>query len=491
MVNRKIKFSEYFLLLLPVFFVLHGYNENYPLIKANDVWELLVRYFLVFGGLSVPFFFLFRSWRKTSVLLLLVMCFHFFFGNVHNSLKSLLHNSFATKYVFVLPFSFFLFVVAIVYLKKTKRNFSRLIQYGNILLLVLIALDVSLLTIKMTKHASHPTTPMENISACNQCDKPDIYFIIADEYAGKKELEDIFHFDNSKFENALKQRGFFINDSSKSNYNYTPHSVASILSMNYLKNIEGKNESQKDRNICYHLINKNLSIDLLSRQGYIFKNFSVFTFNSDLPPAFSPFILSGKNLLTSQTFVSRLRYDIEFNLVSRYKIQSEMRRFGNMQLNGLDYLFKETESEALKKTNQPRFVYTHLMMPHYPYLFNKDGIRTAPDLVLEGSQIRQKDYIEYLQYSNNRFLELIDSILKNSSKPPVIILMGDHGFRHFSTNVPHEYYFMNFNAVYIPSKNYSQFYNGASGVNQLRILFNTLFDQHLPLLKDSTIFLQE
>lgn len=491
MIRPKIKFREFFLILLPLFFVLHGYNENYPLIKPKDVFELLFTYFLAFGVLSAVFFLLFKSWRKAAVFVLLVMCFHFFFGNILNGLKSIFHDSFITKYIFVIPLSAVLFIVAIIYLRKKAGDFKRLILYANILFLVFIVFDVFQIAIKMTRHADNSTTSRENVSECSQCEKPDIYLIVADEYAGKKELKDIFHFDNSAFEDSLKQRGFFINDSSKSNYNYTAHSMASILSMNYLKNIEGRNKSKKDRNICHQLINRNEAVDVLKLQGYMIKNLSVFMFNNELPPAYSPIILSGKNLLTSQTFLSRLDYDIRFNLVSKYKIKPEMKRFGNMQLNSLNYLINETQSEVTEKGNQPKFVYTHLMMPHYPYLFDRNGNRTAPEMVLEGSQQNQKAYTEYLQYSNKKFLGLIDFILKNSQKPPVIIFMGDHGFRHFTTSVPPEYYFMNLNAVYLPSKNYNKFYSGASGVNQLRILFNSIFDQHLPLLKDSTVFVQE
>jgi hypothetical protein len=491
MIRRKIKLREYFLLLLPVFFVLHGYSENYPLIKSKGVLELLLTYLLVFGGLSILFFFLLRSWRKTAVFILLVMCFHFFFGNILNSLKFLFGESFITKYTFILPLSALFFVGAIIYLRRTKREFRRLTLYSNVLLVVLIVLDVFLLTIKIDNPARPASSSIENIFNCKECDKPDIYFIVADEYAGKKELTDIFHFDNSAFEDSLKQRGFFINDSSRSNYNYTAHSMASILSMNYLRNIEGRNKSKKDRNICHQMINKNQTIDLLKLQGYSIKNLSVFMFNNELPPAYSPMILNGKDLLASQTFISRFDHDIRFNLVSKYRIKPEMRRFGNMQLNSINYLFNETQSEASKKNNQPKFVYTHLMMPHYPYLLDKNGSNTAPEMVLEGSQQNQKGYIEYVQYSNKRFLSLIDFILKNSSKPPVIVFMGDHGFRHFITSVPSEYYFMNFNAVYLPSKNYNLFYKGASGVNQFRILFNSIFNQHLLMLKDSTVFVQE
>jgi hypothetical protein len=41
----KIRFSkEYFLLLLPLFFLTHGYNENYPSVTVWDVVFLLAQY---------------------------------------------------------------------------------------------------------------------------------------------------------------------------------------------------------------------------------------------------------------------------------------------------------------------------------------------------------------------------------------------------------------------------------------------------------------
>jgi hypothetical protein len=491
MTKPQIKFQEYFLLLLPIFFVFHGYTQNYPLIKAKDVFLLLLTYIIVFGAFSILFFFIFRSWKKAAAFVMMVMCFHFFFGNLHGSLKAISHDAFFSKYVFILPFSFILFAGIIIYFKKTKKQFNRLTQYSNILFSVLIAIDVLQFSIRVTKDLKPSRVNGGAFSDCKRCNKPDIYFIIADEYAGRQELSSIFHFDNSPFESALRQRGFFVNDSSESNYNYTPHSMASILSMNYLKNIEGRNQSRKDRSICYHLINNNSTIDLLRLQGYNIKNLSVFMLDNNLPEAFSSFILSGKDLLTSQTFISRLNYDLRFNLVSTYKMESEMNRFANSQLKSINYLIGETQSEVRKQSDQPKFVYTHLMMPHYPYLLDKNGNRTVPEMVLEGSQVNQKGYIDYLQYANKRYLELVDYILKNSPRPPVIVLMGDHGFRHFITAVPSQYYFMNFNAVYLPSKNYKGFYRGISGVNQFRVLFNSLFNQHLSLLKDSSIFLQE
>jgi hypothetical protein len=48
---------------------------------------------------------------------------------------------------------------------------------------------------------------------------------------------------------------------------------------------------------------------------------------------------------------------------------------------------------------------------------------------------------------------------------------------------------MNLNATYLPEKNYSEFYDNISNVNQFRVLLHKEFEQPLSLLKDSTIFL--
>jgi hypothetical protein len=334
------------------------------------------------------------------------------------------------------------------------------------------------------------SSPLGFVS-CDTCSRPDIYFVIADEYAGQQELSDVFHFDNSAFINALQKRGFYVLNNSMSNYNYTPFCMASTLSMHYLKGIEGRNSSKKDRQICYQLINQNPVINFFKNQGYTFKNLSVFQFNDDLPLTTSPFFLTGKDLLTSQTFLSRLDRDIRFNLVTKYHIKSEMQTLANTELNSIRSIYDHTKEEVTKESSHPRFIYTHLMMPHYPYFFDRNGKMNPVEKLMEGQQVLQKEYIDYLQYSNNQFIKLIDYILTNSKKPPIIIFMGDHGFRHFIDNIDRKYYFNNLNAIYLPGNDYRNIPDTLTTVNEFRILLNAQFNQRLPLLKDSTSFLRE
>jgi len=304
-------------------------------------------------------------------------------------------------------------------------------------------------------------------------------------------LKEIFSFDNTEFETALEQRGFYIAKNSKSNYNYTPYSVASVIGMKYLENLSARSNDNKNRNISYQQINDNEMIRILKQYDYRFINLSPFEFADQPTIIDNQFFLTRKKMLTAQTFTSRFKKDLSFNFVTRFKIQSEIKRFAYSTLKNNQKILNDTYSTVNAKSDGPRFIYAHLMMPHYPYYFDENGHPYSIESLMEGQQHVQKNYIGYLQYCNKIFLELIDSILKKSKKPPIIIFMGDHGFRHFIAPVEQQYHFMNFNSVYLPGQNYTGFYDSISGVNQFRIILNQQFKMNFSLLKDSTSFMKE
>jgi len=128
-------------------------------------------------------------------------------------------------------------------------------------------------------------------------------------------------------------------------------------------------------------------------------------------------------------------------------------------------------------------------MPHYPYYYDSIGKPTPENQLGVNHNPNKKAYIGYLIYANKKLLDLIDHIFSHSQNPPIVILMGDHGFREFTEKTDAKYYFMNLDAIYFPDRNYSKFYDSLSLVNQFRIILNSQFNQHLPLLKDSTSFL--
>src|SRR6202000_1611417 len=73
---------------------------------------------------------------------------------------------------------------------------------------------------------------------CDTCANPDIYFLLFDEYASSRALWQSLGYDKRGVDSFLLQRGFHIQYDSRSNYHYTPFSMASILNMSYLRGIK-------------------------------------------------------------------------------------------------------------------------------------------------------------------------------------------------------------------------------------------------------------
>jgi len=83
---------------------------------------------------------------------------------------------------------------------------------------------------------------------------------------------------------------------------------------------------------------------------------------------------------------------------------------------------------------------------------------------------------------------MIDQILARSAKPPVIVLIGDHGPRSGmrpdvnAANIPE--CMSNLTAVYLPGKGNAGLYPGITPVNLFRVVLNDYFSAGLPLLPD-------
>ena len=485
-----IRTKPIFLFLLPLFFVLHGFTENYNFIPVKDALLLTGVYIGASVIISLLFWLFYRNFTKANLIAFCIMAFNFFFGSIHDTLKRFFEGSFLSKYTFILPAAAILFIILIVFLKKNKTSLSRLTYYLNVLLIVLLLADTAVLTSKAINKKTSSYSLPDGFISCDSCRKPDIYFILADEYAGNTELKDLFQFDDSTFIHQLAMAGFHTIPESHSNYNYTPFSVASILNMDYLE-LKDNERAQPDLTYSYESIRDNTLLQFLRSQEYEFYNHSVFDFEGQPARVRETFLPVKTRLITAQTFLSRFDKDIRFNFVYRWKSKKNQQILTYANKNNNENIYTLTWKLAEKKTAAPKFVYTHLMMPHYPYYFDRNGNEQPFEKLQEGNQVDKQAYIEYLQYANKKIMALIDHILKSSVTPPVIVLMGDHGFRHFKEPVAFKYYFLNLASVHLPSKNYTGLSDSLTGVNIFRTILNTDFGQRLPYLKDSASYLRD
>ena len=197
------------------------------------------------------------------------------------------------------------------------------------------------------------------------------------------------------------------------------------------------------------------------------------------------------NLITHQTFFSRLSRDLGYHLVTSLKIKyfaEKAERHHYKELRNDMVISNRLLQVSEKNSVAPQFTYAHLTMPHEPYYFDKNGNEYT--VYTKNTNELRARYIEYLQYSNSKYLQLLNGILKRAKSNTIVLFMSDHGSRLFTEPAETKYQFSTINAIYLPDKNYQQFYNGISNVNVLRTLLNSVFNEKLSILPDKSFYLK-
>ena len=204
--------------------------------------------------------------------------------------------------------------------------------------------------------------------------------------------------------------------------------------------------------------------------------------------AIQPFTPVNTKIIESQTLFSRLHRDLGYLLV-KWKIIKSTSRDDYTVLNNNLRILKNIKKEAVRIDKNPRLIFSLLTMPHFPYYYDSNGKPYPPSDIVEGTQWLEEHYLEYLLYTNSVVVDLMDFILKHSRKPPVIILISDHGFRYYSKKVHEEYDFYNLIAGYLPDHYSTKFEDSLSNVSYMRSLLNRLFNQQLSVDKQAKYYI--
>src|SRR5688572_8208374 len=128
----------FYIFLLSVLFVLHGFRENFDFVPVGDALMLTGVYLIASIVLLTGFWLLFRDWRRAALLAFVIMAWHFFFGSMHDWLKEIFPGSFITKYSVLVPGFGVLLAVLIYRMKKKKPLLLRTTYYLNFLLILLM-----------------------------------------------------------------------------------------------------------------------------------------------------------------------------------------------------------------------------------------------------------------------------------------------------------------------------------------------------------------
>lgn len=467
-----------------LFFLVHGYREYRGLVPVSAslvLGVILTASLLVLYGVSSWWY---KNRRKAGLFTSFTAIVVLFFGVFKDFLSEFRFTAGLARMLYFIPLCLLAIVMVLVWLKLTRRPLNKPPLYINVVLLLYLLVDIGGLL--LYNKTAHTNTANALTRDCDTYSRPSIYLVLLDEYMGSDGLQSYFQYNNQAFEDSLRQEGFHIVQHPRSNYSYTIFSMSSLLNMELIGRASLKDHYAYTSAV--RGIRNNTVSASLAAKGYRIANFSTFDM-AQAPAGYATGLLPDKmELVSKQTLWYRVaKYLPEF-LAEKGWIPAWEKKIEDNYIRNNEMMMQQALDLARLRDSVPVFAYLHLMMPHLPFVYDSTGNRTVPFRQRPSYTLEDVDkgYLQYLVYTNRRILAWLRELKQHTGGKAVILLMSDHGYRG-GQQKDKSLSRSNFNAVYLPNGQYEGWYEGMTNVNQFRVLFNTLFDQHMPLLKDSII----
>ena len=476
----KLPIHTFLFSLFPIMFFFQGNLHEIPF--GDVIFPLFLSISITFLSWVILRKFI-GSQRSGLIISLIIMSFinlgnirFFISDNPTESLQSSVEGQILVSILLLVN------VIGIIYfLKKhrldAKTSIANVVSMTMIGVLIFSITSFSVTTADDNSFANLSNIPVQISDVEN---KPNIYFIILDEYAGSIQLKNDFNFDNSNFSIELEKRDFFVGNESFSNYPNTSLSVPSIMNMIYLDFIPDKlGKDSKNIRVVEKMINENNVMKILQANDYKITTLDGVvgripnTYLADITLCSSIFDINPdirKNFALVYVPIVGLQ-ELVFSEVIRSKLECSFSAL-------IDF------NEDPKN---PDFVVAHLRFPHSPYLYDSFG-----NSISINDRGDKNAYLEQLKFANKKTLEIIDSIQERSSEN-IIIVISDHGYRPYINweNPTIDDYIRGFNilaAYYLPGE---EKHEKIAPVNIFRTIFNSYLETNYEILDDRQIWYSE
>ena len=446
-----------------------------------------------------------RNWQKSALLTSLFLLFFYTYGHIHNfsMINFKLFGHGIRNHRNLVPIMVLLFAVGVwAILRKLKDTemVNKTLNYIGVIILIFPIFTVVKSQIQIRSNAVSAEV-LDQVSTTETSEKyPDIYIFILDRYARADFLEQELDIDNSAFLQNLEELGFYIAECSQSNYQETNMVLASMLNLDYLQNMFGDFEAvRQNKDLLNMQIRHSKARQLLESKGYQIVAFE-----------------SGFDYMTMQDadyYLAPDKDSMDYFLAEQL-IDAPMGRFlVNANVNEFEWMYLETTGASFAldvvaqliggiepsqdaiailnkyqrtsfaldqlrgdvlKIDSPKFVFVHLISPHPPIAFNRDG-----SMVEIGQYNEHSGYPVEIDFLDAQLIPILENIIKTSVQPPVIIVQGDTGpvaNKHISTDI--------LNAYYLPHGGEARLYPTITPVNSLRLIFSQYLGEDFDLIDD-------
>jgi hypothetical protein len=304
--------------------------------------------------------------------------------------------------------------------------------------------------------------------------KPDVYMFVLDEFSGKNTLKLDFNYDLQPFENKLIERGFIV-PTSFSNYPNTEFSLPAVMNMMYMdKLVVNMENNSRDFQMTHKILKINNVMKIFKVNDY-----DIVTFFGGMGNSYNTQLVD-KKLCAFGGF----NPDLKKNFVLTYLPTSYFNEIllENNSREKLECIFKTFEDNTFEDNSKPKFILTHLRLPHEPYVYDENG-----NIMQNKDKYDKSAYLSQLKFTETKMLELIDTIQSHSPNA-VIIIFSDHGYRgEIDWENPKMIdYMRGFNIItsfYFPD-GYEKMPSEISNVNIFRVFFNSYFNADFEILEN-------
>lgn len=457
---------------------------------------------------------IFKNWPKAAIFSSVLTALFSLHGHLHAVLhKLVLKKDFqleipgigkrwffeAGLHLILTALEIGIFVKLTRWLKSATREAAALNQGLSTFAIILCALPLAQLGLMPSKDPSRydgqvlDPAVWKNAAPLQQDElvrKPDIYYIILDGYAREDTLKEFYGYDNSVFLDGLRARGFEVAANSHSNFYFTFMSLSSSLNMEYINRIaEIEGPKSKDRSKLYHLVRENRVAKFLRQKGYEFVHFQSTWGATEINPYADRLVACDAGVMTEE--FNRVFIEATWLRTLSSSLGADLATCWKAHFESLAQMARERGPH-----DRPRFIFAHFMLPHHPYLFDKEGNILREAHVFNQFEFQKNlwakkgAYVSQLEFVSKQMTSIVDRLQKESTVPPIIALASDHG-SHIDTDDEEKSHLLrvrNLVTLSLPGKKKPVLYDSITPVNLFRTVLNEEFDTQLPLLPDRSYF---
>jgi hypothetical protein len=249
----------------------------------------------------------------------------------------------------------------------------------------------------------------------------DVYHLVFDRYGSDRSLRLAYGVDND-LTPWLRERGFAVLDDSHANYVRTGLSLATTMGMRHLPDlVPDQPAGSTDIRPVYEAMDGPLVARQFQALGYRYVSVG-----SGWEPARRDPTADRDLVMPGPTDFESALYDASAMPALLRRLGLNPRRSSGADVHVAETSFSLDTLDAVVDEPGPKFVFAHVLLPHPPYVYDRDG-RVLSDEETAALSGRER-FRRQLEYTNLRLRALVDRLLAlPEDSRPIILLQADEG----------------------------------------------------------------